>query len=117
MESSWRDFVDGAICPMTSPALTPWMMRLIENCSDLSPNVSLMSCVKFSKRSQPPYVPLELGRITLSCLEMYKIRYFLTVKYFMKYFGNIYVFNEIFQNATSLCPTCFFLSQGATAHI
>ena len=26
-------------------------------------------------------------------LEMYKIRYFLTVKYFMKYFGNISVFN------------------------
>jgi hypothetical protein len=29
---------------------------------------------------------------------MYKIRYFLTVKYFMKYFGNISVFFEIFQN-------------------
>src|SRR6218665_2639568 len=27
----------------------------------------------------------------------------------MKYFGNISVFNEIFQNATSLCSTCFFL--------
>jgi len=40
----------------------------IESCSDLSPNVSLMSCITFSKRSQPPYVPLELGRITLSYL-------------------------------------------------
>src|SRR6218665_98016 len=59
---------NGAICPMTSPALTPFLMRSIESCSDLSPNVSLMSCITFSKRSQPPYVPLELGRITLSCL-------------------------------------------------
>src|SRR6218665_3724794 len=67
-ESFWRDFVDGAICSMTSPALTPWLIRPIESCSDLSPNVSLMSCVTFSKRSQPPYIPLELGRITLSCL-------------------------------------------------
>jgi len=67
-ESSWRGFVDGAIYPMTSPALTPWLMRPIESCSDLSPNVGLMSYVTFSKRSQPPYVPLELGRITLSCL-------------------------------------------------
>src|SRR6218665_3120064 len=47
---------------------------------------------------------------------MYKIRCFLTVKYFMKYFCNISVFNEIFQNATSLCSTCFFLPQGATAY-
>ena len=30
------------------PALTPWLMRPIERCSDLSPNVSLMSCVTFS---------------------------------------------------------------------
>src|SRR6218665_549518 len=51
--------------------------------------------------------------LTVLELEMYKIRYFLTVKYF----GNISVFNEIFQNATSLCPTCFFLPQGASAHI
>ena len=50
-------------------------------------------------------------------VEMYKIRYFLTVKYFMEYFGNFYVFNEIFQNAMPLCPTCFFLPQRATAHI
>src|SRR6218665_1328084 len=57
------------------------------------------------------------SRQALEVLEMYKIRYFLTVKYFMKYFRNISVFNEIFQNATSLCSTCFFLPQGATAHI
>jgi len=34
----------------------------------------------------------------------------------MKYLDNVYVFNEIFQNATPLCPACFFLTQGANAH-
>src|SRR6218665_3673886 len=43
------------------------------------------------------------------CIEMYKIRCFLMVKYFMKYFGNVYVFNKIFQNAMPLCLICFFL--------
>src|SRR6218665_3823739 len=60
-KSSWRDFVDGAICPVTSPVLTPWLMRPIKSCSDLSPNVSLMSCVT-SKRRQPPHVPLVRAR-------------------------------------------------------
>src|SRR6218665_184932 len=55
---------------------------------------------------------LALGCFTgMLFLEMYKIRYILTVKYFMKYFGNISVFNQIFQNATSLCSTSFFLPQ------
>jgi len=37
-----QDFVDGAICPMTSPALTPWLTRPIKSCSDPSPNASLV---------------------------------------------------------------------------
>ena len=41
-------------------------------------------------------------------LVMYKIRYFLMLKYFMKYFGNISVFTEIiFQNAMPFCTSCF----------
>src|SRR6218665_2363738 len=60
-ESSWRDFVDGAVCPMTSPALTPWLTRPIESFSDLSPNVHLTSCVTFSKRRQPLCIPLSLS--------------------------------------------------------
>src|SRR6218665_466418 len=66
---------------------------------------------------QPCTKSTYVSRWLCMCLEMYKIRYFLTVKYLMKYFVNISVFNEIFQNATSLCSTCFFLPQGATAHI
>lgn len=42
-------------------------------------------------------------------LETFKIRYFLTVKYFMKYFGDVYVFNEIFQNAMPLYMPRLFL--------
>src|SRR6218665_1895864 len=38
----------------------------------------------------------------VSYIEMYKIRYFFMLKYFMKYFGNVSVFNEIFQNAMPL---------------
>ena len=38
-ESFWRDFIDGA------PALTSWLTRPIESCSDLSPIVNLMSCM------------------------------------------------------------------------
>src|SRR6218665_101289 len=54
--------------PYDFPALKPWLMRLIESCSDLSPNANLMYCVTFSKRIQPPYAPLEIVRITLSYL-------------------------------------------------
>jgi len=46
---------------------------------------------------------------------MYKIWYFLMLKYFMKYFGNIFVFNEIFQNAMPFCTPCLFLPHGAMA--
>jgi len=48
-------------------------------------------------------------------LVMYKIRYFLMLKYFMKYFGNISVFNEIFQNAMPFCTSCLFLPRGVMA--
>jgi len=30
----------------------------------------------------------------------------------MKYFGNVYVFNEIFQNAMPWCSTCFCRPNG-----
>src|SRR6218665_3429332 len=43
--------------PYDFPSVTPWLMRLIESCSDLSPNVSLMSCITFSKGSQPRTFP------------------------------------------------------------
>src|SRR6218665_354576 len=39
---------------------------LDESCSDLSPNGSLMSCITFSKRSQPMCVPKDLGCTTFS---------------------------------------------------
>jgi len=47
-------------------------------------------------------------------LVMYKIslRYFM-LKYFLKYFRNVYVFNELFQNA--ICTPCLFLPHGAMA--
>jgi len=45
-------------------------------------------------------------------LVMYKIRYFFMLKYFMKYFGNICVFDEIFQNAMPFCTPCSCLPHG-----
>jgi len=48
-------------------------------------------------------------------LVMYQIQYFFKLKYFMKYFGNISVFNEIFQNTVQLCLPRLFLSHRATA--
>jgi len=37
------------------------------------------------------------------------------LKYFIKYFGNVYVFNEIFKDAMPLCMPCLFLPNWAMA--
>src|SRR6218665_1957296 len=46
--------------------------------------------------------------------DVYNTQFFM-MKYFFKYFKNICVFNEIYQNAISLCTPCLFLPYGAIA--
>src|SRR6218665_3483896 len=62
----------------------------------------------------PPLDNLPIGSCSKWSRVMYKIRYFL-LKYFMKYFGNISEFNEIFQNAMPAGMPCLFLPYQALA--